>query len=171
MSDERSLKKEGEELAKAASESGMGSKQLQNIFRLTKTKPMPYVEAFIQRQIGRGIRGYSAFTKILELLKKYEDNKATFERVLMYAVMLVEYIEIEPTMELRSVAEPIVEKIVERYGSEYEGLKINLEESSVEFRVKTRRFHGNPKALAMDIEKALKDKGEFFKKNLRVWIE
>jgi lambda repressor-like predicted transcriptional regulator len=34
--EERSLKKEGEDLAKVAVESGLGSKQLQTIYRLTR---------------------------------------------------------------------------------------------------------------------------------------
>jgi hypothetical protein len=48
---ERKLKSEGEELAKIAVESGMGAKQLQTLYRLVKTRSLPFVEAYIKRQI------------------------------------------------------------------------------------------------------------------------
>jgi len=75
MSEEKSLKMEGENLAKIAVDSRMGAKQLQTLYRLAKTKPLAYVEAYVQRQIARalagGVRGYEGFVKALELLRKY----------------------------------------------------------------------------------------------------
>lgn len=172
MTEEKELKKEGEELARVAVESGMGLKQLQVIYRLVKTKPMAFVQAFVQRQIGRGVRGLSAFAKILQFSKKYEGDKLAFEKVLMYAIMLYGYVEIEPTMKLRIASEGVVRDIVTQHGAWFEGLQINTGRNTVEIRVKTRRFHGNPKALAMDIERALKTKvPEFGNTRLRIWID
>lgn len=172
MVEERKLKKEGEELARVAVESDMGSKQLQTIYRLVKTKPMAFVQAFIQRQIGRGIRGVSAFIKLLEFSRMYEENKGGFEKILMYAIMLYDYVKAEPTMRFRESSEGIVKGIVNRHGATFGGLEVNMARNSLEIRVKTRRFHGNPKALAMEIERALKAKlSEFENMRWRVWIE
>jgi hypothetical protein len=172
MIEEKSLKKEGEDLAKVAVESGLGSKQLQTIYRLARSKPMAFVEAFVQRQIGRGIRGYSAFSMILDLLAKYREDKGSFMRILMYAVMLYDYFENEPTMKLRGLAESIIKSIVERKGLEFDELKIRLRGNFAEFKVRIRRFYGNPKALVLEIEKALKSRvAELSNVNVRIWIE
>jgi len=172
MTEEKELKKEGEELAKLAVESGMGSKQLQVIHKLVKTRSMPFVQAFIQKQIGRGVRGLSAFAKILQLSQEYEDNKGVFEKILMYAVMLYDYFEAAPTMKLRIASEGIVKDVVASQGFVFEGLEIESAGNRVDIRVNIRGFHGNRKALAMEIEKALKSKVEGFRDIfLRVWIE
>ncbi len=172
MTEEKDLKVEGEQLARIAVESEMGSKQLQTIYRLVKTKPTAYVQAYIQRQIGRGVRGLSAFMKVLELSKKYEEQRMVFEKVLMYAIMLYDYVEAEPIVKLRAASEGIVRDIVNRYGATFEWLQIKLFGNTAEIRVKTERFHGNPKALAMEIERALNEKvPEFRNVRLKTWIE
>lgn len=172
MTEEKELKVEGEQLARIAVESEMGSKQLQTIYRLVKTKPMAYVQAYIQRQIGRGVRGLSAFMKVLELSKKYEEQRLVFEKVLMYAIMLYDYVEAEPTVKLSAASEGIVRDIVNRHGATFEGLQIKLFGNTAEIRVKTERFHGNPKALAMEIERALNEKVPGFRNvRLKTWIE
>lgn len=172
MTEEKELKKEGEELAKLAVESGMGAKQLQAIYRLVKTRPIAFVQAFVQRQIGRGVQGLSAFVKTLELSQKFEGDKAAFEKVLMYAVMLYDYFEMAPTMNLRMASEGVVKDVVNSQGFVFEGLEVRIAGNRVDMQVKTRRFHGNPKALAMEIEKALKSKvPEFRDVALKIWIE
>ncbi len=172
MAEEKELKMEGEQLAKVAVECGMGSKQLQTIYRLVKTKPMAYVEAYVQRQIGRGVRGLSAFMKVLELSKKYEEQRTAFEKVLMYAIMLYDYVEAEPTIKLSAASERIVRDILIKQGATFEGLQIKIFGNTAEIMVKTGRFHGNPKALAMEIEKALNEKvPEFRNFRLKIWIE
>lgn len=172
MTEEKELKKEGEELAKLAVESGMGGKQLQAIYRLVKTRPIAFVQAFIQRQIGRGVRGLSAFVKTVALSQKYEGDKAALEKVLMYAVMLYDYFEAAPTMSLRMSSEGVVKDVVNSQGFVFEGLEVRVAGNRVDMQVKTRHFHGNPKALAMDIEKALKSKvPEFRDVSLKIWIE
>jgi len=42
MSEEKSLKMEGENLAKIAVDSRMGAKQLQTLYRLVKTRPLAF---------------------------------------------------------------------------------------------------------------------------------
>jgi hypothetical protein len=170
MSEEKSLKMEGENLAKIAVNSRMGAKQLQTLYRLVKTRPLAFVEAFVQRQMVR-VRGYEGFVKALELLKKYEDKKPQLEKVLMYAVMLYDYYEREPYMKLESAANPIVKRAVEGYGCVFDSLDMDFDGRTLTLTVHVRRFHGNPKALASDIEKSLKNREEFSSLNLRVWIE
>lgn len=172
MVEEKRLKEEGEQLARIAVESGMGSKQLQTIYHLAKTKPMAYVQAFVQRQIGRGVRGLRAFMEILDLSKKYEEQKAIFEKVVMYAIMLYDYVEAEPSIKLSAASEGVVRSIVNRYGAAFEGLQIKLLGNTAEITVKAGRFYGNPKALAMEIERALNERvPEFRNIRLKIWIE
>jgi hypothetical protein len=172
MIEEKKLKNEGEELDKLAVESGMGSKQLQVLYKISKTKPMAFVQAFLERQIGRGLRGLTGFVKALELSRKYEDDKAAFEKILMYAVMLYDYFEIAPTMKLRMASEGVVKDVVSRQGFVFEGLEVRFAGNRADIQVKTRQFHGNPKALAMEIEKALKSRvSEFKDVALKIWIE
>jgi len=171
MSEEKNLKMEGEELARIAVNSGMSAKQLQTIYRLAKTRPLPYVQAFVKRQIGRDVKGFAGFMKVLELLEKYENSEGSFGKVLMYAVMLYDYCEKEPTISLKLVGEPVIREIIERRGASYDGVSMRFQGNLLEINVKTRRFYGNRKSLAMEIEKALKAKEEFSNLNLRVWIE
>lgn len=171
MSEEKNLKIEGESLAKIAVDSGMGAKQLQTLYRLTKTRPLAFVEAFVKRQIGRGVRGFDGFARMLELLKKYDDKKPNLERVLMYAIMLYDYCEKEPTMKLKSAAEPIIRRVVEQRGFIYTGADTSLQGKNLVLNVSLQRFHGNPKELASEIERALRAKEEFSSLSLRVWIE
>jgi hypothetical protein len=74
-------------------------------------------------------------------------------------------------MKLKSVADPIVRRIVEKQGCNYNGVDMNFQGRNLNVNVYVRRFHGNPKALAFEIERALKTKEEFSSLNLRVWIE
>jgi len=171
MTEEKNLKTEGENLAKIAVDSGMGAKQLQTLYRLAKTRPLAYVEAYVQRQIGRGVRGREGFVKALELLRKYEDRKPQLEKVLMYAAMLYDYYEREPYMRLEGAANPIVKRVVEGYGCIFDGLSFDFDGRTLTLTVNVRRFHGNPKALASEIEKSLKSIEEFSNLNLKVWIE
>jgi len=171
MTEEKNLKTEGENLAKIAVDSGMGAKQLQTLYHLAKTRPLAYVEAYVQRQIGRGVRGREGFVKALELLRKYEDRKPQLEKVLMYAAMLYDYYEREPYMRLEGAANPIVKRVVEGYGCIFDGLNFDFDGRTLTLTVHVRRFHGNPKALASEIEKSLKSIEEFSNLSLKVWIE
>jgi hypothetical protein len=168
---ERKLKSEGEELAKIAVESGMGAKQLQTVYRLVKTRSLPFVEAYIKRQIGRGVRGLNGFLKALELCEKYSGDKASLERILLYANMLYDYFEKQPMLKLRASGEQSIKTIVEGHGLTYDGVSMNLRGRDLEVRVKVKDLHVPPKPLAMEIERVLKGKSEFANLNLRVWID
>lgn len=170
MVEEKSLMLEGENLAKVAVESEMGAKQLQTIYRLAKTRPLAYVEAHVKRQMSR-IKGFMAFAKTLELLKKYEASPTLFMKVLMYAVMLYDYCEKEPVMKHRTVAEPVIRQVVEARGMTLSNVDMKLYGRSLGINVRVHRFSGNPKVLANEIEDALKRKGVFPGLSLRVWIE
>ena len=167
---ERKLKLEGEELAKIAVESGMGAKQLQTIYRLVKTRPLPFVEAYIERQIGRDVRGLNGFLKALDLCKRYSGDKASLERVLLYANMLYDYFEKQPVIRLKAAGEQPIRSVVEGRGLTYDGVSMNLHGRNLEVKVKVRDLRVPPKPLATEIEQALKGKSEFAGLNLRVWI-
>jgi hypothetical protein len=178
---EKKFKIEGEELARAAVDSRMGSKQLQTIYNLVKIKPLPFkikpltfVETYIQRQISRAlngrVEGYAGFIKALELLRKYGNDREALEKILMYAVMMYDYIEKEPIMKLRVAGEPMIRRVVERWRSTFIGMDMKLHGKNLDINVYVDKYR-NPKDLVTDIEKALKSKEEFSSLNLRVWIK
>lgn len=170
MIEEKVLKECGESLAKLAVENGVAQRALTTLYTIVKTRPMPFVESFIKRQMGRRVRGYYALGKrLLELLDKYKYDKEIFQKILMYACMLYDYCEMEPTAKLRDKVEPLVKKIVETQG--YEDLEIRQKDGYTEFRVTLSRFRGNPRDLALRIEQEIRGKiSEASKLNFKVWI-
>jgi len=169
--EEKLLKEHGENLAKLAVENGVAQRALTTLYTIVKTRSMPFVEAFIKRQMGRRVRGYYALGKqLLELLDKYKYDKPIFQKVLMYACMLYDYCEMEPTVKLREKVEPLLKKIVEIHG--YEDLEIRQQGGYTEFRVTLSRFRGNPRDLASRIEQEIRGKiSEASKLNFKVWIQ
>lgn len=178
---ERKLKTEGEKIARVAVDARMGSKQLQTIYNLVKIKPLPFrtkpltfVETYVQRQIGRALNrrvdGYAGFVKTLELLRKYWNDRESLEKILMYAVMMYDYVEKEPIMRLIVSGEPIIRRVVERWGSTLVDVDMRLHRKNLDIIVYVDRYR-NPRDLAIDIERALKDKEEFSNLNLRVQIK
>ena len=172
MSEEKILMREGEDLARIAVESGMGAKQLQTLYKMAKTRPLAYVEAYVKRQMSRdSVRGFMAFARVHELLKKYEANPALFARVLMYGVMLYDYCEKEPTMKHRMVAEPIIRRIVEARDMNLESISLRLRGRNLDINAKIQGLSMSPKALSDEIVNALKRREEFSNLSLRVWVE
>lgn len=154
----------------------MAADQLRKIYELIrvrpllKTRPLEYVQAHVQRQMVR-VRGRAGFKKVLELLDKYGSNREALEKVLMYAVMLYDYYKKKPFLDLMEIAEPIVQGVIRRRGAVYRDMRIKLRGSFAEVVVRTRGFHGNPRPIAIEIQRALKAKSEFSNLNLKVWIE
>ena len=179
MSEEKILMREGEDLARIAVESGMGSRQLLNLYRMAYkmfkrgelARQLAYIEACIMRQMGRDVKGFMAFARIRELLKKYENNSYSFVRVLMYAAMLYDYCEKEPTMKHRMVAEPIIRRIVEDRDMSLESISLRLRGRNLDIHVKVQGLFMSPKALSDEIVNALKRKEEFSNLSLRVRVE
>jgi hypothetical protein len=167
--EEKEIKKMGEELSKVAVESKLGAKQLRTIYTLTKTKPLPLVEAHIQHQLGRGLSGVDALKMSLDYLRKLVEDKATFQKVLMYANMLYPYYEAQAAMKYRVAAEEGARKMCERQGCRYLGLDVSSERGQVVVRVKVSGLRGEPKFLASDIEREIIQNDPKFPG--RVWIE
>jgi hypothetical protein len=168
LSDEKALKEEGEELAKASVESKLGAKQLRTIYTLTKTKPLQFVEAFIQHQIAR-VSGTKALEMALGLLKKYGDNKSSFQRVLMYANMLYDYYEMQMARRYDPIAEEAAKRICEQRGCKYVGLDMSTKGDKIEVRVKVTGYRGDLKDLAFSIEREIVHRDPKFPG--RIWIE
>ncbi len=170
LTEEKDLKKEGEELAKIAVESGLGAKQLATLYRQTMTKSMPFVEAFVKRQIGRRVQGFPGpfGNRMLELMEKYE--KALLERVLMYTNMLYPYYETQPIMAFKEAVEPVVKAMTEGFG--FEGVQVSPAGRTTELWVKLARFYGNPGVLASKISEEIRRRvPQASRLNFRVWIE
>ncbi len=168
---EKDLKEKGEDLAKIAVEDGLGSKQLNTLYKLAKTKPVPFIEAFIMKQMGRDVEGFDSFgPPALELLGECADDKASLQKTLMYANMVYPYFERQAAMGMKDEVEPIVKQIVEGFG--YRGLEVSEDRGRLEFRVKLARFHGDPARLASKIAREIREKvPRVSKLRFRVWIE
>jgi hypothetical protein len=171
MLSEREIKEKGEELAKIAIKDRLGSKQLTTIYRLAKTRPMAFVQAFIQRQIGRGVIGYSSVGPwLLKLIENLGEERMLIERILMYSVMLYDYHERLPLLKLEESIEPVVREVVERYG--FKGLEVKSERGTLVLAVKLESFREDPKILASEIQDRIRRKiPEAAKQSFRVWIE
>lgn len=169
MSDEKELKREGEELAKTAVESKLGAKQLRTLHTLAKTKPLPMVEAFIQRQLSRNVSGKEAFEVTLGLLKRYGEDKAVFSKILMYANMLYDYYERMSAMKYREVAEESARRMCEQHGCKYMGLDILTDKNRIEVKVRVSGYRGDPKTLSSSIWRDIIHKDPKFQG--RIWIE
>jgi hypothetical protein len=167
---EKDLKEKGEELAKVAVEVGLGFRQLKTLYKLAKTKPVPFIEAFVKRQMARHVVGFDSFgPTVLELLVGCADDKPALQKILMYATMLHQYIESQAKMKLKEDIEPIVKRRVEGFG--YSGIEIS-EKGGTEFKIKLVRFRGNPAILASEIASELrKEVPAVSKLRFRVWIE
>lgn len=168
---EENLKKEGEELAKIAVKNGLAFKQLATLYRLVGTRPLPYVEAFVKKQMSKVVRGYIPFGRhVLKLLDKYAEQKGSLHKILMYANMLYDYYKNLPYLEAQDAIEPVVKSITERYG--YDGIELNSRRDYTELKVRLTDFRGNRKTLASQILEKIREKvPEAYKLNLRVWIE
>jgi len=171
MLSEKELKDKGEEIAQAAIDVGVAFNQLKMLYKLAKTKPVPFLEAFVKRQMARNVVGFDSFGPvILELLEECTENKMTIQKILIYANMLYQYIERKDIMELKQEIEPVIRRIVERFG--YRGVKIlERNRGDVEFRVNLMAFHGNPARLASGISCELKKIPAVSKLRFYVWIE
>lgn len=168
MSEEKDLKREGEELAKMSVESKLGAKQLRSIYVLAKTKPLPFVEASIQRQLAR-VSGTKALEMALGLLKKYEKDTTALLKVLMYANMLYDFYERQSTMEYRVVAEESAGKACQQYRCRYVGLEIHTDRGLVTLTVKVSGYRDDPKLLASAVMQEIMHRDPRF--HGRVWIE
>ncbi|MEM3366224.1 MAG: hypothetical protein QXM93_07370 [Candidatus Methanomethyliaceae archaeon] len=175
MSEEKELKKEGENLARLAVERGLAAKQLQMIYKVIRTKPLPFAEAFVQRQLSRALegtmQGAEVLEKILEMLKRYENDKLVIERIIMYAVMLYPYYERAPLLKMMRYAEPVVREILKRNGLSLDRVEPQLHGNTVILNVHIPNFRDNPKILAGEIERGLRSEENLSGVSLRVWIK
>lgn len=175
MSEERTLKEDGEDLARLAVGEGTGLKQLREAYDVVRKKPLPYAEACVQRQLARAlegtVRGAGTFQRILELMKKYGDRRSGLERVLMYAVMLYPYYEKEPLLKVKGQAEQVIRDVVRAGGYSLERVEWRMDGRAAIATVHIPGFHENPKVLAGEIKRALRSRGALKEINVEIWIE
>jgi len=178
---EKELKELGEELAEAAAKAGIGAKQLRGLYRIAKTRPIPFLEAFVMRQISRagrrgGPRGFDEFgPTMLGVIERFEENKGGLQKVLEYANMLHDYIKMTMVRGegggegWRERLDPIVGSFCSRFG--YGGLMLEEDRGQLVCRVRLRRFRGNPKQLAYDLYREVLSHYPDLTGSIRFWIE
>ena len=179
---EKELKEVGEHLAEAAAEAGVGSKQLRGLYRLAKTRPTPFFEAFVKRQISRASKGrrggpigFDRFGPVmLDIMERIGENKADLQKALMYANMLCDYTKMTLTRGgggagWREKLDPIVGQFCSRFG--YAGITLEDERGRLLCRVRLRRFRGNPAAIASDLTHEVLSHFPELTGSIRFWIE
>jgi len=164
LSEERELEQKGERLAEVAVKSELGAKQLRAIYNLVRTKPLPFVEAFIKYQINR-VSGREAWEMMLGLLREFGDKKELLSKVLMYANMLYDYHGIEV---VKTVAEESARNICQQQNCKYVGLEVSVDRNRYEVLVKVGGFRDDPRSLASPIWREIISKHPSFQG--KVWI-
>ena len=178
--DERDLKKLGEDLAESAVRAGVAAKPLKELYRLVKTKPIPFLEAYVERQISRFVGGFNTFgPEVLEVVKKLE-NKGDLQKVFMYMNMVYGYVRMKKG-EMKEGAggkegtgwkeklEPLVADLTSRFG--YGGITLEQEAEGLRCTVRLQRFSGNPKQLAIDLYSEAVSHYPELSRGIRFWIE
>jgi len=175
MPEERALKEDGEDLARLAVGEGTGLKQLREAYDVVRKKPLPYAEACVQRQLAKAlegtVRGAGTFQRILELMKKYGENRSSLERALMYAVMLYPYYEKEPLLKVKGQAEQVIREVVRAGGYSLERVEWRIDGRVASANVHIPGFRENPKVLAGEIERALRSRVALKEVNVKIWKE
>ncbi|MCX8153583.1 MAG: hypothetical protein N3E52_04025 [Candidatus Bathyarchaeota archaeon] len=166
--DETSLKVKGEELAKLAVETGLGSKQLRDLYKVTKTKPLPVVEAHIKRQIAR-VSGSKALEAVLDLLSAFAEDKASFFRVLWYANMLYPYYEKLMTNKLDAVVSDVAGKVCAQRNCKYIGFESSVDGHQKEYRIRVSGYFGDPAQLSGAIRREVINRIPDF--SGKIWIQ
>jgi len=100
--DESEYKEIGEKLAGEAVKAGLKMGQLRLLYKLAKMRPIPFMEAWVKRQIARSAEGGRGSPQgfdqygpiILEVMERFKDDKGGLQKVLTYTIMLFEYVKL-----------------------------------------------------------------------------
>jgi len=164
-----SVKEVGEELAKTAAASGIGSKQLRDLLTRSHTSTLDWLEASIKYQISRRIRGFNEFGEaLLKVIEQHKNDKAFVTEVLTYVCLTADYCRDKMIMGLQSDIESIVKKQCISFG--YQRMELSVDRG---LRVDTylSNFRGNPRILSEQVkQELLRNLPQLQNKNLEVWI-
>ncbi|MCX8151314.1 MAG: hypothetical protein N3D85_07430 [Candidatus Bathyarchaeota archaeon] len=166
--DELSLKTKGEELAKLAVEHGLGSKQLRDLYKITKTKPLPMVEVHIKRQITR-VSGRVAFESVLELLSLFANDKASFLKILWYANMLYSYYDKQTSGRFDAIVGDAAAKVCAQRNCRYRGVETSGDGHQKKYIIRVIGYVGDLSQLAMEITREIMNKAPNFSE--KIWIQ
>jgi hypothetical protein len=138
-----------------------------------RTRPIPFVEAYVERQIGRGVKGFgSVGPPLLTLLTTYD--KGSLQKILLYANMLYPYVKkcLERAFieETEKRLEPVISSITSNYG--FEGIKLEKKKDETICYVRLKRPPGDLGRLASDIRREIRSRfPDLIRLRLRIWIE
>ena len=174
---EEELYNEGEELARIAVSSGMAIDQLRKVYDMVKVRPLiepvplPYVHAYIKRQMFR-VRGRSAFKRILNLLDKYGDKRELIAKILEYTLLLYEPYRNKPVLDLIESAEPLIRGILRKRNLKLADIFGKLfGVNFIELRIKIDGYCHEKGPLIAEIQRALRGIRKFSNFRMRVRIE
>lgn len=184
--DEKELYKIGEELAIAAAKADVGSKQLRDLYKISKTQALPRLEAYVKRQIVRSSKkeksspkGFDKFGPVmLSTMESFGDDKAGLTRALEYANYLHDWEKLkiakdmygqDSTTELKKKIEPLVKRQSSKFV--YDGIYLEEDGRQIRCKVLLRRFSGNPAQFASELYREVVSHYPELSGSIRFWIE
>ena len=102
MSEERTFKNIGDEIAVIAVEDGLANTQLRTLYNSARSEPTPTFEAHLQYKISKVPEMRRVGEKLLQILQDYQENKQTVVKILQYTLLVFEYTKMKPVMGLES---------------------------------------------------------------------
>jgi hypothetical protein len=165
-----SAKEVGERLAKEAASSGIGSKQLRQLFTITQTRTLDHLDAFIKYQIGRNVRGFDKIgPELLKLIEEHRNDKPFAIDTLRYVCLTTDYYRIGEIRKLEPQIESVVKRIGLRYG--YRRTELSSDDRGTRMNVYLDNFHGDSRGLSEDIHRELAKNIQSLREgDFEVWI-
>jgi len=165
-----SAKEIGERLAKQAASSGIGSKQLRQLFTMTQTRALDQLDAFIKYQIGRNVRGFNKIgSDLLRLVEAHRDDKPFVIDTLRYVCLTTDYYRIGEIRKLEPEIESVAKRMCTGYG--YRGTELSSVDRGTRVNIYLDKFHGDSRGLAEDIRRELMRNIQSLREvDFEVWI-
>jgi len=164
-----SVKEIGDQLAKTAASSGIGSKQLRQLLTLAKTRPIDRLEAIIKYQMSRNVTGFGQLgNALLKILAQYPEDKSFIAEVLTHVCLTTDFYRGEKIRTLQPQIESVVKRTAYNYG--FQRIEC-LTERGLCINVYLNKFYGNPRLLSDQIKEQLyKNVPELHETDFEVWI-
>jgi hypothetical protein len=110
--DEKEFYEQGESLAVVAAKAGVGAGQLRDIQKMAKTKSLPMLEAYIQKQTANSLKsgkpvGFDVFgPALLKITGRFSNDKPGLLKVLTYTNMLIEWVKLRGKTTVSAAQKP-----------------------------------------------------------------
>ena len=159
----------GKELADLSVKKGVKSHQLNRLYEVLKTRDLKNFEAYVSRQIGRGMLNYEVGEKILDLLKEF-DNREDVIKIHTFLLSFYPYFKVKPMYENKEKIEKIVEEECSKAGVKFRDADIETRKEKFIINIKVSGYV-NKKDFSFKLKGVLKNKVPELKEVIfQVWV-